>query len=296
LTRDRQPGEPALLGHATGFRAELVGCLSQGADGNPTVAMIEAAFADYQLPWRYVNIEVAPAGLADAVKGAWAMGFRGFNLSMPHKVSVIPFLGGLGDSAAEIGAVNCVVRRDDRFIGENTDGKGFLASLQERTDPRGKSVVLLGAGGAARAIAVELALAGCGRITVVNRSEDRGAELVRTLQRHPQVEARLERWRGDFPIPEGSDIVINGTSIGLYEPRERVPVALASLRPGMIVADVVFSPPRPRFLREAESQGCATLDGLGMLVNQGVIGVRYWTGIEPDAGLMRRALERALGS
>lgn len=295
MSRGRQAADAAGGVQARGFRAELVGCLSEGADGNPTVAMIEAAFADYELPWRYVNLEVAPGGLEDAVKGAWAMGFRGFNLSMPHKVSVIPFLGGLGESAAEIGAVNCVVRRDGRFIGENTDGKGFLASLQPLADPRGKRVVLLGAGGAARAIAVELARAGAGRITVVNRSEARGADLVRTLLRHPQVEARLEPWRGDYPIAEDSHIVINGTSLGLYDPRERVPVDLASLRPGMVVADVVFSPPRTRLLREAESQGCATLDGLGMLVNQGVIGVRYWTGIEPDAGVMRRALEQALG-
>lgn len=280
---------------AGSFLSELTGCLSQGAAGNPTVAMVEAAFAHHHLPWRYMNLEVAPAHLADAVQGAWAMGWRGFNLSMPHKVSVIPLLGGLGDSAALIGAVNCVVRRGDRFIGENTDGKGFLTSLESVTSPRGKNVVLLGAGGAARAIAVELALAGARHIVIVNRTAQRGAELVATLRDKTKTDARLEIWRGDHAVPADCDVVINATSIGLYNPGARVPLALDSLRPGMVVADVVFSPPRTRLLREAAARGCPTVDGLGMLVNQGVIGVKYWTGVEPDPAVMRRALGQALG-
>src|SRR6187401_2558829 len=164
------------------FLPELVGSMSQGAAGNPTVAMIEAAFSHHELHWRYINMEVLPADLANAVRGAWAMGFRGFNLSMPHKVSVIPLLDGLGESAALIGAVNCVVRRGERFIGENTDGKGFLNALQAVVDPRGRKVVMFGAGGAARAIAVELALVGMRSLTVVNRAVARGQELVATLR------------------------------------------------------------------------------------------------------------------
>ena len=113
------------------FLHELVGSMSQGADGNPTVAMIDAAFRHHGLHWRYVNLEVSPEQLGDAVRGAKAMGFRGFNCSLPHKVSVIAHLEGLGESAAVMRAVNCVVRRGDRFIGENTDGKGFLKSLRK---------------------------------------------------------------------------------------------------------------------------------------------------------------------
>src|SRR5262245_41445648 len=164
--------------HLNSFCPELVGCLSEGAAGNPTVAMVEAAFKHHGLNWRYVNFEVSPANLADAVKGLRALGFRGFNLSMPHKVAVIPLLDGLGESAAVIGAVNCVVRRGDRLLGENTDGKGFLRSLTELTNPAGKTVVLFGAGGAARAVAVELALAGVGRFILVNRTPERGRQLL----------------------------------------------------------------------------------------------------------------------
>ena len=276
---------------AGNFLHELVGSMSQGAAGNPTVAMIEAAFAHHGLHWRYVNMEVAPDDLGAAVRGAKAMGFRGFNCSLPHKVTVIPHLDGLGESAAVMGAVNCVVRRGDKFIGENTDGKGFLKSLAAVIEPKGKSVVLFGAGGAARAIAVELGLAGTKRITIVNRSEPRGAELVGLLRDKLKLDAELV----DYAVPAGTDIVINGTSIGLYAPEARLALDLDSLQPGMVVADVVFSPVRTRFLDDAAARGCRDIDGLGMLVNQGIVGVQYWTGIDPDAAVMRAALESAMG-
>ena len=277
------------------FLHELVGSMSQGAAGNPTVAMIEAAFAHHGLHWRYINMEVTPDNLGAAVRGAMAMGFRGFNCSLPHKVTVIPHLDGLGESAAVMGAVNCVVRRGEKLIGENTDGKGFLKSLASVADPKGKSVVLFGAGGAARAIAVELGLAGAKRLTVVNRSEPRGAELVGLLRDKLKLDAELVVWRGDYAVPAGTDIVINGTSIGLYDADARLALDLSTLQPGMVVADVVFSPVRTRLLDDAAARGCRALDGLGMLVNQGIVGVQYWTGIDPDAAVMRAALESAMG-
>jgi shikimate dehydrogenase len=273
------------------FLHELVGSMSLGAAGNPTVAMIEAAFRHHDLHWRYVNMEVQPNALGDAVRGAKAMGFRGFNCSLPHKVAVIPFLDRLGESAEVMGAVNCVVRRGDFLIGENTDGKGFLKSLREVVDPSGKSVVLFGAGGAARAIAVELGLAGVAKLTVVNRSESRGTDLVLLLQEKLHLNAQLVVWHGDYSVPAGTDIVINATSIGLYDGEARLALDVRSLQPAMVVADVVFNPPRTALLRDAEARGCKTIDGLGMLVNQGVIGVNYWTGVDADAGVMRRALE-----
>ena len=277
------------------------------------MAMIEAAFAHHGLHWRYINMEVTPEDLGAAVRGARAMGFRGFNCSLPHKVTVISHLDGLGESAAVMGAVNCVVRRGDQLIGENTDGKGFLKSLTSVADPRGKSVVMFGAGGAARAIAVELGLAGIRQITVVNRSESRGAELVELLRGNQperasvrfepsrtgasalRLNAELVVWSGDYAIPAGTDVVINATSIGLYDANARLNLDVSSLKPGMVVADVIGNPPRTRLVRDAAERGCTALDGLGMLVNQGIVGVQYWTGIEPDAAVMRRALEQALG-
>src|SRR5262245_21995702 len=130
--------------------------------------MVEAAFDHHGLDWRYLTIDVAPADLAAAVAGARAMGFRGFHCTIPHKVAVVALLDRLGGSADLIGAVNTVVSRDGELVGENTDGRGFLDALRRLLDPRDRCIVILGAGGAARAIAVELLLAGAAELTVVN--------------------------------------------------------------------------------------------------------------------------------
>jgi shikimate dehydrogenase len=272
------------------FLSELVGSFSQGAAGNPTVAMIEAAFRHHGLDWRYINCEVPPEALADAVKGARAMGWRGFNCSIPHKVAVIPHLDGLGESAAIMGAVNCAVNRDGRFIGENTDGKGFLKSLQEVVSPHTKSIVLFGAGGAARAIGVELALAGASTITVVNRDQPRGTALAGLLNEKTGAKARFAPWAGAYAIPAGTNIVVNATSIGLEDGEAALALDLASLAPGMVVADVIVNPPRTRLIRDAEARGCTVIDGLGMLVNQGVISIKYWTGVDADPAVMRKTV------
>ena len=219
------------------------------------------------------------------------MGWTGFNCSIPHKVSVIEHLDGLGESAAVIGAVNCVVRRGERLIGENTDGIGFLASLRTVAEPRGRSLLLLGAGGAARAIAVEAALAGADRITVVNRDRSRGAELVALLNERTPAQAELVVWDGVQRVPDGTDIVINATSVGLFPGVDaRLELEAGDLRPGMIVADVIPNPPRTRLIRDAEARGATTLDGIGMLVQQGVAGIGHWTGVDVDPAVMRRAL------
>ncbi len=277
------------------FLHDLVGSMSEGAAGNPTVAMMEAGFADAGLHMRYVNMEVTPANLGVAVRGAVAMGFRGFNCSLPHKVSVIQHLDRLGESAAIMGAVNCVVIKNGELVGENTDGKGFLKSLATVCDPKGKSVVLFGAGGAARAIAVELGLAGIANITIVNRSAPRGTELVDLLRNKLKLDATFVPWVGDFKIPAGTDVVINATSIGLYDPDARLNFDIATLTPNMVVADVIGNPPSTRLIRDARARGCKALDGLGMLVNQGVIAVQLWTGIQISEKAARAALEKALG-
>jgi shikimate dehydrogenase len=278
-----------------GFRQELVGVFGRPVDENPTQPMVEAAFAAAGLDWRYLTIEVAPEALADAVRGARAMGFRGFNCTIPHKVAVVQHLDRLSEAAALIGAVNCVVREGDRLLGENTDGAGFLAALRRRRDPDGARVVLLGAGGAARAIAVELALAGAGSITVVNRGSERGRELGALLD--PLVpEVAIDSPGDGFRVPAVTDLVVNATSIGLYPDVEAaVPLVLDEVAATALVADVIPNPPETRLLREAAALGCETLDGLEMLVEQGRIGFELWTGVEPDTGVMRAALRRAFG-
>ncbi len=284
------------MGH---FLDQLVGSMSEGADGNPTVAMVEAAFAHHGLPWRYVNMEVPPAGLAAAVAGARAMGFRGFNCSVPHKIAVIDHLDSLGRSAALIGAVNTVVRHPgpagaDVFVGENTDGRGFVASLADLVPPAGVHVAILGAGGAARAIAVELALAGAGRLTIANRTVERAADLADTIRSATPSAVDVVRFEAGWAVPDDVHVLVNGTSIGLYAPDEMPPIDPGSLRPDLIVADVVFSPVDTRLLRTAAAAGCRTLGGLGMLVNQGAEAIRLWTGVDTNRAVLRTALEQAL--
>jgi len=282
---------------AHNFLSRLTGSFAMPAAENPTVAMMEAAFRHHGLDIRYINCEVPPEKLGDAVRGARGMGWIGFNCSIPHKVAVIEHLDRLGDSAAVIGAVNCAVRRGEKFIGENTDGKGFLQSLREVVDPAGKEIVLFGAGGAARAIGVEAALAGARRITVVNPSEDRGRTLVDLLNAKTRTPSELVVERGPYRIPEGTDILANATSIGLYPDVDgRLDLDVESLRPELVVADVIPNPPRTFLIREAEKRGCRVLDGLGMVVNQGVIGVKYWTGADVDPSVMRKTLQDLFSS
>lgn len=278
------------------FKQELTAVFGQPVAENPTQAMVEPAYRHHNLDWRYLTIEVAPEDLEAAVKGARVMGFRGFNLTIPHKVEVMRHLDEIGESASLIGAVNCVVRRGDKLVGENTDGKGFLESLKERMDPRGKRVTMLGAGGAARAIGTELALAGASSILVINRSEKRGKKLVERLKEKTGVEAAYAPWSQRIVPPEGSDVLINATSIGLFPDRDAPPVDFSSVNPKTAVADVIPNPPKTRFLKEAAERGCETIDGLGMLVNQGRIGITYWTGVDPDTEVMRKALEEVFGA
>jgi len=278
------------------FLSALVGSFAQPAAENPTVAMIEAAFRHHGLDARYINCEVEPSALGDAARGARAMGWRGFNCSIPHKVAIIAHLDGLGDSAATIGAVNCAVRRGDKWIGENTDGVGFMESLRTLVDPAGKSIVVFGAGGAARAIAVESALAGATRLTIVNRGEARGRELTTLINAKTKGSAEFVRWDRTYKVDREADILVNATSIGLFPDVDgRLDVDLTRVRPEAIVADVIPNPPRTLFVREAEARGLRTLDGLGMLVNQGVVSIRHWFGVDVEAAAMRRKLEELFG-
>jgi shikimate dehydrogenase len=282
---------------APSFKQEITAVFGKPVAENPTQAMVEAAYRHHGMAWRYLTLEVEPGGLRDAVSGARAMGFAGFNCTIPHKVAVVPLLDGLAESARIIGAVNCVVRRGTRLEGENTDGKGFLESLRELTDPRGMTVLLFGAGGAARAIGVELGLAGASRILVVNRGADRGRELAAHLASAASVRAEAIPWKPPLRVPRDVQVVINATSVGLYPDTEGiVPLDLDTLLPGMVVADVIPNPPRTPLIRAAEARGCKVLDGLGMLVNQGAIGIRHWAGIDVDRGVMREALVQVFGT
>ena len=277
------------------YKAELVGVFGHPVAENPTVVMQEAGFQALQLNWRYLTIEVLPQDLEAAMRGMRAFNMKGINLTIPHKVEVLQYLDEVKPDAALMGAVNTVVRAGDKLVGENTDGKGFMQALtlDAKVDPKGKKVLVLGAGGAARSITVELALAGAQQITIVNRSTERGKGLTELLKTKTSVKVRFNPWQGRYSLPEDTDILVNATSIGLAPHADEKPnIDYGTIRPGMVVCDVIPAPMTP-CLREAGEHGAKTVDGLGMLVYQGAIGFKLWTGLDAPVEAMYKALSKA---
>ena len=272
----------------------IVALLSDRPGGNPTQYMIEKALARDDLDWRYFTVEVHAASLADAVRGLRAMGFRGAHCGNPHKRPVVPMLDRVSDTAAMVGAVNVILREDDALVGENTEGQGLLLALRRVIDPAGKRIVLLGAGRAGRAVAVELAAAGAAEITVVNRTEDRAKELAALLADKFPVAATPVAWEGDYEVPAEADVLVSATSISRDDPEAAVPVNLNTLRSEMVVAELTIDPPHTWLLREAAERGCKTLDGLGMYIEQVAVALKAWTGVDPQRNVMRDAIEEFL--
>jgi shikimate dehydrogenase len=282
----------------TNYKSELVGVFGYPVAENPTIVMQEAAFEALGLNWRYLNIEVYPHDLAVAIQGLRAFNMQGINLTIPHKVEVLKYLDEISPDARLMGAVNTVRREGDRLIGENTDGKGFLRSLQTDASvtPAGKNFTVLGAGGAARAITVEVALAGAAHITVINRTAERGQTLVSLLNNSTPAAADYLPWTGAVAVPGNTDVLINATSIGLFpDVSDRPDIDYGTVAANMVVCDVIPNPPYTPFLATAQSRGAKTLDGLGMLVYQGAIAFKMWTGQEASVEVMHGALAQAFG-
>jgi shikimate dehydrogenase len=268
----------------------LVGLIGHPVAGNPTGRMFEAAFAAAGLDWRYLSMDVEGPDLGSAVDDLLARGFRGFHVTVPHKVAVVAHMTRLTPAATAIGAVNCVVREGDAWLGENTDGKGFLAALETVAAVPGLRACILGAGGAARAVAVELALGGAADIVVINRDRRRGQDLATRIASTTATPAISMPWSEPIAVPPGTDVLVQATSLGLNSPSVGPRVEWSTAAPGLLVADVVMSPPRTRLLREAEAAGLRTLDGRGMLVNQALAAFTLWTGVEADPAVMHAAL------
>ena len=271
----------------------LFALLGRPVAGNPTGAMIEAACRSVGIPeGRYVSVDVAPEELAGAVSALRVLGATGFHVTIPHKVSVCAYLDDLTPAAEAIAAVNCVKRKGDALVGDNTDGRGFVSSLEPVVGMSGSRLLVVGAGGAARAVAVEAALAGAESIAIANRSPDR-AEQLAELVRRVGTDAEVVPWLAPLPVAEDTDVVVNATSVGMAREDEAVEVAWGSVRP-RVAADVVIRS-STRFLEDAAEAGWTPVDGLGMLIEQAVAGFRWWTGREPDRDAMRAALTQALG-
>lgn len=278
------------------YRKDFITCFGMPIDENPTVIAMNAAFEQLGLDYIYNGSLVRPEQLGDAVRGMKAMNFLGSHVTVPHKIAVMEYLDGIDEDAALIGAVNTIYMRDGKAYGANTDGKGFLVSMEQAQLPvAGKHFVILGAGGAAKAIAVELALAGAASMTIVNRTLAKAEALASLISTKTSCHAEATAWNGTYHVPESTDILINCTDIGLY-PDPNVPnIDYAGLPASMIVCDVIPNPPHSRFLQLAEERGCRTFDGLSMLVNQAIISLQLWSGKTADAAPMKAALAAEFG-
>ena len=280
------------------YRAELTGVFGDPVDGNPTGVMEEAGYEALGLNFRYITMKVTPEDFPDAMKAVRALHMRGVNLTMPHKISVLPYLDELSEAARIIGAVNTVVVREDgTLFGENTDGKGFVEALVNAGEVlSGKTITILGAGGAARAIATECALAGAQKVTVINRTLSRAQELAQLIAGNTGAESEALAWEENQKIPAGTQILINATSIGLAPDSGcRPPIDYDSVTPGMVVSDVVFNPSFTLFLQEAAARGAKTISGLGMLACQGARNFTLWTGREAPLQVMEDKLREEFG-
>lgn len=279
------------------YRSQLTGLLGCPVDENPTGVVMEAAYQALGLDYRYITMLVVMEGLADAVKGLKAMNYRGVNLTIPHKVAVLPHLDSLSQAAAIIGAVNNITIENGLLRGENTDGKGMLRSLrQEGLDPKGKKLTILGAGGAARAIAVECALAGAAQITLINRNTQRGQELCDLINTKTDTPCVYLPWEPGIQVPQDTQLLVNATSAGLYpDVLVKPDIDYGSIHEDMAVCDVVFNPPDIAFLQAARKSGARTVNGLGMLVNQAAVNFTLWTGREAPEDVMKQTLMKEFG-
>jgi shikimate dehydrogenase len=242
-------------------------------------AMHNAAFAALDLDWAYLAFDVPPDQGAAAVRGMAPLGIRGLSVTMPHKDAAAGAVDELSPTAAVLGAVNCVVNRDGKLVGENTDGDGFVASLRtdHGLDPAGMRCVVLGAGGAARSVIRALGQAGAAEVVVVNRTPSLGeqaAELAGPCGRAVTVSSSP-------PVISAADLLVNATPVGMQRPAAESPTTPIDpnlIRTDQVVADLVVHPLRTRLLAEAEARGARTVPGLGMLVHQAAIAFEHWTG------------------
>lgn len=269
--------------------------------GHTLSPLMHKVAAEYHsLDLIYLPFSVKPADLPAALAGVKALGISGVNLTVPHKEAAISLVDELSPEARLIGAINTIVLTSGKLIGHNTDGEGFITSLERDVSesPQGKTVLLLGAGGGGRAIAIHLALAGTKLIIIANRTLSRAQELASYLTNHSKgasVCAIPLKKEVLMTYMEEAEIIINATPIGMG-PDETLILPGERLRPQQLICDIVYRPLNTPLLRAANAKGCRTLDGLGMLIYQGALSFKLWTGWDMPVELVRKRLLQELGS
>jgi shikimate dehydrogenase len=252
------------------------------------------AFSYHDIDGYYTAFQVHPDDLEDAIKGMKALQIGGFNVTTPHKVQVMEYLDEIDDMAKAIGAVNTVVHQDGKLIGYNTDGLGYVRALQEvGGELKDKKIVIIGAGGACRAIFFTLVSMGVQHVDIANRTIQRASELIAdslgTLQSQALTLIEAERQIEKY------DIIINTTTVGMYPNTDELPISLEKIKRDSIVSDIIYNPLETRLLKVASEKGAVTQNGVGMFAYQGALAFEKWTGIMPNIERMKKIVEEQLG-
>ena len=263
---------------------------------NPIDRMFDAVYAHYGLHWQFWKNDIASEqDLAKAIAALAPLGYRGVGITVPYKVAVIPMLDAVDDDVRAIGAANYITIEGGRLIGHNNDGKGVVKAIEKVAPLKGRRVVMLGAGGAGRAMAVEIAWAGAAQLTLITRREAQGREVAELVQRASGVPCHWQSWQAPLQVPAGTDLLMNATHLGCAPELEPVPVDWASVEPGCIAVDVITNPRITPFLAAAREHGCPVVDGVEMLVQLAMQIFERWTGVTPEEAVFQTAVAAALG-
>lgn len=275
---------------------QMTGMLGHPVAENPIDLMFDAVYAHYGLPWQFWKSDIASeADLALAIAALAPLGYRGVGITVPYKVAVIPMLDEVDADVRAIGAANYLTIEDGRLIGHNNDGKGVVKAIEKVTPLTGQRVVMLGAGGAGRAMAVEIAWAGAAHLTLVTRRESQGREVAALVEAASGVPCSWQPWAPEVEVPEGTTVLMNATHLGCAPELEPVPVRWDSVAPTCTVVDVITNPRITPFLATAREHGCSVVDGVEMLVQLAMQIFERWTGVVGDEAVFQRAVAEALG-
>jgi shikimate dehydrogenase len=275
---------------------QMTGMLGHPVAENPIDRMFDAVYAHYGLPWQFWKNDIAnEADLAMAVQALRPLGYAGMCITVPWKVAVMHMLDAVDDDVKAIGAANYMTIEDGRLIGHNNDGKGVVKAIEKITPLAGQRVVMLGAGGAGRAMAVELAWAGAAHLTLVTRRQEQGEEVAATVTRASGVPAVWQPWQGEVNVPAGTTLLMNATHLGCAPELEPVPLNWSTVDAACTVVDVITNPRITPFLATAQKRGCPVVDGVEMLVQLAMQIFQRWTGVSPDEEVFQRAVAEALG-
>ncbi|MFN5118130.1 MAG: shikimate dehydrogenase family protein [Cyanobacteriota bacterium] len=275
---------------------QMTGMLGHPVAENPIDRMFDAVYAHYGLNWQFWKSDVvSEAMLAPAVAGLAPLGYRGVGITVPYKVAVIPLLDEVDDDVKAIGAANYLTIEAGRLIGHNNDGKGVVKAIEKQRSLKGEKVVMLGAGGAGRAMAMEIAWAGAAQLTLVTRREEQGREVAERIAAKAGVPAQWQAWSAPVVVPPGTTLLMNATHLGCAPELEPVPIDWSSVEPGCLAVDVITNPRLTPFLLEAKQRGCGVVDGVEMLVQLAMQIFTTWTGITPEEEVFQRAVAEALG-